>query len=63
LAANFLGEGHSKIKPRVDDALEAVVEAGHLREGRMVGGEGWQDLLQITNDNSKIVLYLQMTLI
>jgi hypothetical protein len=28
----LLGEGHSKIKPRLDDALEAVAKAGHLRE-------------------------------
>ena len=32
LVANLLGEGHSKTKPRVDDALEAVVKASHLRE-------------------------------
>jgi len=32
LGATLLGEGHSTIKPRVDDALEAVVKAGHIRE-------------------------------
>jgi len=32
LIATLLGEGHSKIKPRVDDILEAVVEASRIRE-------------------------------
>jgi len=32
LAATLLGEGHSKIKPQVDTALEAVVKASHVRE-------------------------------
>jgi hypothetical protein len=32
LVATLLGEGYSKIKPRVHDALEAVAKAGHLRE-------------------------------
>jgi hypothetical protein len=31
LVVALLG-GHFKIKPRVDDALEAVVKANHLRE-------------------------------
>jgi len=31
LVATLLGEGHSEIKPRTDDALEAVVKASHLR--------------------------------
>jgi len=31
LAATLLG-GHSKIKPRADDALEALVKASHIRE-------------------------------
>jgi len=31
LVATLLG-GHSKIKPRVDDAVEAVVKASHIRE-------------------------------
>jgi len=30
LVATLL-EGHSKIKPRVDDTLEAVVKASHVR--------------------------------
>jgi len=32
LVATLLGEGHPEIKPRVDDALKAVVKASHLRE-------------------------------
>jgi len=32
LVTTLLEEGHSKIKPRVDDALEAVVEAHCIRE-------------------------------
>ena len=32
LGATLLGEGHSEIKPRVDDTLEAVVKASHIRE-------------------------------
>jgi len=32
LVATLPGEGHSKIKPRVDNALEAVVEASRIRE-------------------------------
>jgi len=32
LVATLLGEGHSKIKPRVDYALEAVVKARRIRE-------------------------------
>jgi len=32
LVATLLGEAHSKIKPRVDDTLEAVVKASHIRE-------------------------------
>jgi hypothetical protein len=31
LVANHLG-GHSEIKPGVDDTLEAVVKASHIRE-------------------------------
>jgi hypothetical protein len=30
LVATLLGEGNSKIKPRVDDALEAVVKASFI---------------------------------
>jgi hypothetical protein len=32
LVATLLGKGHSEIKPRVDDAVEAVAKASHLRE-------------------------------
>jgi len=32
LVATLLGGGHSKTKPRVDDALEAVVKASRVRE-------------------------------
>jgi len=32
LVATLLEEGHSEIKPRVDDTLEAVVKASHIRE-------------------------------
>jgi len=32
LVVTLLGEGHSKIKPKVDDALEVVVKASHIRE-------------------------------
>jgi hypothetical protein len=32
LVKTLLEEGHSKIKPRVDYALEAVVEASFIRE-------------------------------
>ena len=32
LAATIVGEGQSKIKPRVDDTLGAVVKASHIRE-------------------------------
>jgi len=32
LVATLLGEEHSKIKPRVDDTLEAMVKASHIRE-------------------------------
>ena len=32
LVAILLGEGQSKIKPRVDDALEAAVKASCIRE-------------------------------
>jgi len=32
LVATLLGEGHSKIKPRVDDTLEYVVKASHIKE-------------------------------
>jgi hypothetical protein len=31
VVATLLG-GHAKIKPRADDALEAVVKASHIRE-------------------------------
>jgi len=31
LVATLLG-GHSEIKPRADDMLEAVVKASHIRE-------------------------------
>jgi len=31
LVATLLGEGHSKMKPRVDNALEAVVKASRTR--------------------------------
>jgi hypothetical protein len=30
--ATLLGKGHYNIKPRVDDALEAVVKASRIRE-------------------------------
>jgi len=32
LVATLLEEGHSKINPRVDDTLEAVVKANHIRQ-------------------------------
>ena len=32
MGATLLGKGHSEIKPRADDILEAVVKASHLRE-------------------------------
>jgi hypothetical protein len=32
LVATLLGEGHSEVKPTVDDTLEAVVKASHIRE-------------------------------
>ena len=32
MVATLLGEGHSKIKLRVDDTLEAVVKASHIRK-------------------------------
>jgi hypothetical protein len=32
LVETLLGEGHSEIKPWVDDALEAGAKASHLRE-------------------------------
>jgi hypothetical protein len=32
LIVTLLGEGHSEIKPRVDDTPEAVVKASHIRE-------------------------------
>ena len=32
LGATLLGEGHSKNKPQVDNTLEAVVKASHIRE-------------------------------
>jgi len=32
LVATFLGDGHSEIKQTVDDTLEAVVRASHIRE-------------------------------
>jgi hypothetical protein len=32
LVETLLGEGHSEIKPKIDDTLEAVVKAGHIRE-------------------------------
>jgi len=32
LVTILLGEGHSHIKPEVEDALEAVVKASHIRE-------------------------------
>ena len=32
LFATLLGEGHTKIKPRVDDALEAVVKVSRIRQ-------------------------------
>jgi len=32
LVATLLGVEHSKIKPRADDTLVAVVEASHIRE-------------------------------
>jgi len=31
LVATLLGEGYTKIKIRVDDTLEAVMKASHLR--------------------------------
>jgi hypothetical protein len=36
LVATLLGEGHSEIKPRVDDALEAMVKASHIREYSLI---------------------------
>ena len=44
LVATLLGEGHSKIKPRVHNALEAVVEACRIREYTLIknpGPSGW----------------------
>jgi len=32
LVATLLVEGHSEIKPKVDDTLEAVVQTSHIRE-------------------------------
>jgi len=32
LGLTLLGEGHSKLKQRVDDTLEAVAKASHIRE-------------------------------
>jgi len=32
LVATLLVEGHSEVKPRVDDTLEVVVKASHIRE-------------------------------
>jgi len=32
LVATLLREGHSEIKPRVDDTLETVVKASHIRQ-------------------------------
>jgi hypothetical protein len=32
LVATLLGEGHSKIKPRIDDSLDTVVKASRIRE-------------------------------
>jgi len=40
LVATLLGEGHSKIKPRVDNALEAVVKASRIREETLIKNPG-----------------------
>jgi len=40
LVATLLGEGHSKIKPRVDDSLEAVVKASHIRQKTLIKNPG-----------------------
>jgi len=39
LVATLL-EGHSKIKPRVDDTLEAVVKASHIKEYTLIKNPG-----------------------
>ena len=36
----LLGEGHSEIEPRVDDTLEAVVKASHIREYTLIKNPG-----------------------
>jgi len=40
LVATLLGAGHSKIKPRVDDTLEGVVKASHIREQTLTKNPG-----------------------
>jgi len=40
LVATLLGEEHSKIKPRVDDNLEALVKASNLREYTLIKNPG-----------------------
>jgi len=40
LVATLLGEGHSKIKPRVDDAPETVVKASTIREKTLTKNPG-----------------------
>jgi len=38
--ATLLGEGHSKIKPRIDDALQAVVKESRIREKILIKNPG-----------------------
>jgi len=38
--ATLLREGHSEIKPRVDDTLEAVVKASHIKELTLIKNPG-----------------------
>jgi hypothetical protein len=57
--AALLG-GHSEFKPRVDDALEAVAEASHLRQrfptaGPRPGTGAWHQLYQAARGKYFIV--------
>jgi hypothetical protein len=49
-------EGHSEIKPRIDDTLEGVVKASHLREQTLIknpGPSGWRFYNELTRHLSK----------
>ena len=41
LVATPLGEGHSKIKSKADESLEAVVKASHMGEILYIQVEGF----------------------